>query len=110
MKSSKSVKARWERMMMGYSPLPYFVAKYLLIVEIITKGCRFDFEKVYLWKNVILNLPGMINYDPTLPYVYKAGENGSIAADIYIFISMMVVQQPTILRNCGRCVEGLTIL
>ena len=85
-KSNRWVKARWEKMMMVYSPLPYFVAKDLLIVEIITKCCRFDFEKVYQWKDVTLNLPGMINYDPTLPYVYKAGEDGSITADIYFYI------------------------
>ena len=86
MKKSRTVKARWERMMMGFSPSPYFVTKDMLFVERIAKGCRFDEDNVYRWKEVILNLPGMISYDTTLPWVYKAREDGSIAADIYFYI------------------------
>ena len=63
---SRSVKDRWERMMMGYSPSPYVVTKDILIVENITKGCRFNGDNVYRWKKVIFNLPGMESCDPTL--------------------------------------------
>ena len=83
---SRSVKARWERMMMGFSPSPYFVTKDMLFVERIAKGCRVDEDNVYRLKKVIFNLPGMDSYATTLPWVYKAREDGSIAADIYFYI------------------------
>ena len=65
--NSRLVHARWERIMMGYLPSPYFVTKDMIIVENIIKGCRLDLKNVYCWKEVILDLPRMESYDPTLP-------------------------------------------
>ena len=83
--NNRSVKSRWVRMMMGYSPSQYFITKGMLIVESIAKGCRFDIDNVYRWKELIFNLPAMKRYNPTLPWVYKARTDGSIAADIYFY-------------------------
>ena len=58
----------------------------MLIVESIAKGCIFDVDNIYRWKALIFNLPAMEIYNPTLPWVYKKRKDGSITADIYIYI------------------------
>ena len=83
---SNSVKAQWERMMMGLAPSPYFVTKDMLVVKMMTKGSNIDSSNVNRWAAVRLNLPGMDIYDQTLPWVFKYRKDGSIAADIFIYI------------------------
>ena len=72
--------------MMGFAPSPYFVTKDMLVVNMMTKGSNIDSSNVYRWTAVRLNLPGMKIYDPTLPWVFKYRKDGSIAADIFIYI------------------------
>ena len=72
--------------MMGFAPFRYCVTKYMFVVETMTKGSHLDQSNVYRWVAVRLNLPGMDNYDPTLPWVFKYRKDGSIAADIFIYI------------------------
>ena len=50
-----------------------------------TKGSHLDPSNVYRWVAVKLNLPGMDNYDPTLPWVFKYQKDGSIVANIFIY-------------------------
>ena len=83
---SKSVKAQWERIVMGFTPSPYFVTKAIVVVDMMTKGSHSDSSNVYRWVAVGLHLPRIDNYDPTLPWIFKYREDGSIAADIYIYI------------------------
>ena len=81
----------------------------MLIVESIAKGCIFDVDNIYRWKELIFNLPAMEIYNPTLPWVYKKKKMVRLQ-QIYIFISMMVVQRLTLLGNREMLVEGLVIL
>lgn len=73
-------------MMMGFDTSSYIVTKYMLVVEIVTKGSHFNPSNVYRWLAVKLNLPGMNSYDSTLSWVLKLRKDGSIAVDILIYI------------------------
>jgi hypothetical protein len=37
---------------------------------------------VFAWRHMRMNLPGDAEYDPTLPWVFKARKDGSMAADL----------------------------
>ena len=80
------LKECWSRMMMGFSPSPYFVTKDMLIVERAVRGDRCDEDNVFRWVNVVLNLHGLDRYDPNLPWVYKVREDGAIPTDSFWYI------------------------
>ena len=69
-------------MLMGFSPSPYCVTKYILVVEKMMRGDILEVKHIFRWWKVILNLPGLEKYNPRLPWVYKARADGSIAADV----------------------------
>ena len=47
------------------------------------RGDRKDLDNVFKWEKVILNLPGVDLYDPSIPWVYNVREDGSITTDIF---------------------------
>ena len=55
----------------------------MLIVEKAVRDDRLDDNNVFRWENVILNLPSLDLYDPSLPWVYRVREDGTIAADAF---------------------------
>ena len=61
----------WKLMMMGYSASPYFVTKYMMMIEKLVRGNRLDPSNVFRWELVKLNLPGIPFYNPKHPLVYK---------------------------------------
>ena len=71
---------------MGFSPSPYFVTKDMLIVEKAVRDDRWDGDNFFKWVNVVLNLPGLDLYDPSLPWVYRVQDDGMIAADAFWYI------------------------
>jgi len=85
-KSNRSVRSRWERIMMWYLYSSYFVAKDMFIIESVTKYRRLDLDNVSCWKDGTLNLPGMESYNPTLSWVFKVREYGTIVIDMYLYI------------------------
>ena len=71
---------------MGFSPSPYLVTKDLMVVEQMIRGNRRSQVNIFCWKKIILNLPGSISYDSSMPWVYKKGWNNKIAADLFFYI------------------------
>ena len=57
----------WERMMMGFPPSPYMFTTDLLEVECLIRGGRRDLKHFFQWFKVVLNLPGMNEYQPSRP-------------------------------------------
>lgn len=55
----------------------------MLIVEKVVRGDKMDVDNVFSWTRVILKLPYLDLYDPSLPWVYKVREDGSIATDAF---------------------------
>jgi hypothetical protein len=49
-------------------------------------GDRNRASNVFSWKYMRMNLPGDPEYDPTLPWVFKAKEDGSIAPDVHVYV------------------------
>jgi hypothetical protein len=43
-------------------------------------------SNVFAWQHIRINLPGDPVYDPTLPWVFKAKSDGSLAADIHVHV------------------------
>ena len=60
----------------------------MLIVEKAVKSDRMDVDNTFRWVKVILNLPGLDLYDPSLPWVYNVREDGSIATDVFWYIDV----------------------
>jgi hypothetical protein len=45
-----------------------------------------DEENVYQWKEVLLNLSGSSDYDPSLAWVANVREDGRVAAYLFIYM------------------------
>jgi hypothetical protein len=52
------------------------------------KGFRIQKQKsnVFAWQHMRTNLPGDPVYDPTLPWVFKAKSDASLAADVHMYV------------------------
>ena len=86
---------RWERMLMGFRTSLYFTTRDMKRLEPHIKGNRFNQENVFSWNQVVMNLPGDKTYDPSKPRVYKVRKDGSIAADLFIYIDDLRPTAPT---------------
>jgi len=83
LKEGQGLIFRWERALMGLKSSPYNCIKVYLWSEDIIKGDRHDISNPMRWDEVRLNLPGMTDYNPALPKVYKFDiVNNRLAATI----------------------------
>jgi hypothetical protein len=62
---------RWVRTLMGFCPSPYIATQTFAWGEEIIIGNYTDKNNTFFWDKVIMNLPGLDNYDPTMPWVYR---------------------------------------
>jgi len=85
----------WWRNAMGLSPSPYASCQMGTRLKRLMLGDRHDKENVFRWDQVVLNLPGSADYDPTKPWVYKSRKDGSIAADIHKYVDDARETAPT---------------
>jgi hypothetical protein len=77
----------WQRMAMGMKPSPWVTTRLLSWLTEIVKGDRTEPTNPFKWDKVILNLPGMDDYDPSMPRVYKWNNSTkSIACDVKTFV------------------------
>jgi hypothetical protein len=80
----------WEkcvRLMMGLRPSPYCSIKGFQVALEFVLGDHTRPNNVFHWTDVILNLPGQLNYDHTRPRVWKLnGETGKIAASLLTYV------------------------
>ncbi|KAL7579532.1 hypothetical protein ACA910_007907 [Epithemia clementina (nom. ined.)] len=49
----------------------------------------------FRWSDVILNLPGDIGYNPSLPWVRRVRENGDLAADVHLYVDDLQETAPS---------------
>jgi hypothetical protein len=61
----------WQRAAMGLKPSPYQAVQGMMVAEEYIRGDRMDLKNPFRWDAVRMNLPGQVNYDPTLPSVSK---------------------------------------
>jgi hypothetical protein len=78
---------RWNRIAMGLRPSPFCAVQIMDWLDETVFGEHLDQDNVFLWDVVELNLPGMAQYSPAKPWVYKKrSSDGRIAADILTYI------------------------
>ena len=61
----------WQRMTMGMKPSPWVTIRLLSWMMEIVKDDHREASNPYRWDKIVLNLPGMKNYNPSMPWVYK---------------------------------------
>jgi hypothetical protein len=60
---------RWERLFLGMKPSPYNAVRYFYWAEEFAHGGNpTDTKNAMRYDKVILNLPGVADFDPTLPW------------------------------------------
>lgn len=83
---SGTVWERWTRAPMGVMQSPYQAAQGMIWWEQSVRGDRHDAKNPLRWAKVILNIPGSAAYQPSMPWVYKAKTDGSIANDFRAYV------------------------
>ena len=79
-------------MFMGMRPSPYIAVRHYYWAEEFAKGDPMQVGNPIGFNKVILNLPGMTTYNPTLPEVFKWNTTAKvIAGDVITFIDDMRV-------------------
>ena len=87
----------WNRLLMGFRPSPYIATRHLLCARWYLLGNRFDQANPFSWQTVVLNLPGMEDYDPRRPWVFKQRTDGRIAGDLIVYIDDLRISCPDLL-------------
>jgi hypothetical protein len=76
----------WNICLMGGSFSPYQTGKGMGHAKEVIMGDPNDFQNVFEWKEVRLNLPGEEEYDPSLSWVAKIREDGRVAVDLFSYM------------------------
>mmetsp|Transcript_21443 Transcript_21443/g.30697 ORF Transcript_21443/g.30697 Transcript_21443/m.30697 type:complete len:454 (+) Transcript_21443:1331-2692(+) len=78
---------RWLRCAMGLKPSPYVAIRFLLLGSEIIRGLPSDKNNALRYDKIRLNLPGMVSYDPRLPWVSKIiTATRQIASDYVVYV------------------------
>jgi hypothetical protein len=77
---------RWTRCAMGLRTSPYQAVQGMLWAMERVLGDKNKESNVFAWQHMRMNLPGDVDYDPTLPWVFKAKKDGSLAADVHVYV------------------------
>ena len=86
-KSSKPVYLRWSRLFMGMRPSPYNAVRHYYWAEEFARGDPGKKGNPMAFDRLILNLPGMVTYNPSLPKVMKWNSTAhSVAGDVITFV------------------------
>ena len=87
LKHTKYNWVRWNRAGMGLKSSPYQACQAMLVVEELVKGNPSDSNNPFRWDEVVVNIPGSKNYDPSKPWVYKLRwSDRMIACDVFIYV------------------------
>ena len=86
LKMAGSQWVHWGRCLMGFKPSPYNAIKTAMVVEEVAKGDRHCERNPFQWNHIRLNLPGKVDYDPSLSWISKMRNDGVIACDIFTFV------------------------
>ncbi len=86
---------RWNRCAMGLRTSPYQAVQGILRAQEVIMGDRKCERNVFRWENVEFNLPGTSGYVPGRPWVCKIRSDGTIAADLFIYVDDLRITAPT---------------
>ena len=94
---------RWTRLCMGLKLSPYNAVQtqhrfdeVLFLNEWCsnTNSSTSYKDGIFSFSQVVLNLPGNTNYDPSMPWIYKATADGRIACDMFTYVDDQRVTGP----------------
>jgi hypothetical protein len=71
---------------MGLRTSPYQAVQGMLWAMERVFGVKNKNANVFAWQHMRMNLPGDPEYDPTLPWVFKSKSDGSLAADVHVYV------------------------
>jgi hypothetical protein len=89
----------WGRCFMGATSSPYQTEQVMGRDEELILGDTTYYHNVFIWERVRVNLPGALDYDPTMSWVSNVREYGRMAAYLFIYVDE--------LRHTIPCVEEL---
>jgi hypothetical protein len=75
---------RWTRLVFGWQSSPYMALRMFARALEFAKGDPNDTNNAFHWDDIVLNLPGMKDYDPGRPRVMKL-THGILSADLVTF-------------------------
>ena len=107
---SKKLWERWSRCAMGLRTSPYQAIQGMLWAKELIMGDRLDAENIFRWDRLELNLPGMIDYDPSKAWVCKVRKDGTVACDVFIYVDDARYCGPTETECWKATQRGATIL
>ena len=76
----------WLRNLMGFRSSPYNSVRMYMIIEEVIRGDRRDLSNPFQWESVMLNLPGTVEYKPSLPWVMQLRADNSEASNMTSFV------------------------
>ncbi len=82
----ETVWKRWVRLLMGFTASPYLATRCLLRSRKLLLGDKDDPTNPFRWDHAVKNYPGLDEYNPLRPMVYKVRLDGKIAADLMKYI------------------------
>jgi hypothetical protein len=72
---------------MGLKILPYQAVQAMGVAHGVIMGDRFVLTNIFRWDFVRMNLPGSIDYDPSILWVSKIrADDGKIASNLFTFV------------------------
>ena len=71
---------------MVFRSSPYNSVKMFLIIEEVIKGDRHDPDNAFHWDHLLINLPGTPSYDPSVGWITKRRQDGTLASDMVDFV------------------------
>lgn len=102
---------RWNRLAMGLRSSPYCAIQGMLMAKEVILGDQYDqANNVFHWQSVRLNLPGDEEYKPSEAWVTKTRADGSVAADVFIYVDDIRSCAPTDLEAWKASQRTSTIL
>ena len=87
---------RWSRCGMGFKNSPYVATQGMGVAEEVMLGDPSDEKNAFRWDTLVLNLPGMADYDPSKAWVAKIRyDDGRVACDVFIYVDDLRTVGPT---------------
>ena len=71
---------------MGLRDSPYRSLQWQVRLKLVAYGDRRDLANSFHWDHVQLNLSGSPGYQADLPWVMKVRADGTIAAEIFVYV------------------------
>jgi len=95
----------WNRNLMGFRPSPYNSIR--IIAEEVIRGDQHDPSNPLQWDCIMLNVPGIRQYNPSVAWLSKRRTDGSLASDFVTFVDdlRLAAQGLKQVRELGHAVS-----